>query len=277
MRVTDALDVLNKSQGEHLYKVWVPSLKQNLAFRPLTVGQQKTLAKMAIEGEDQFYIGVIALIQSVCSEKLDLNVLTEVDKIAILAGIKHNNLVKPMAMELECNNEECKINFKHEVDLKKFIKDIAKVEFETYTETFPTNSGMIFEIELAYPSINKIVEYRKFCKFRRDEIEKNIKNQEKLEDKLFEFEQMIESEYITMFIKSVAIDGQKIEDFPIIKIGDRLDLFDKFPAEVLYSDSGVTGKVAEHFLGAMGQCAYKIECPECKNEELMSIENFFFS
>jgi len=108
---------------------FIPSLNKRVGFKPLLTAQCKTLAKMLIDANDKpfdtFNI-TVGLIKASCMDTtIDINLLTELDRLTILMNFyRSNNILKDF--DVECPS--CKKQTKIIIDMDKIIADIESSE-----------------------------------------------------------------------------------------------------------------------------------------------------
>ena len=111
MKISDARNILNENKGKHLYDVIIPSTGEKIPFAPMTVGHHKSVAKMAINDESNFDKFLCALLLNLSDEKIQLDKVSELDKMAMLYQIKQHNSTEPLKVTLTCPEPECGHDF----------------------------------------------------------------------------------------------------------------------------------------------------------------------
>lgn len=128
-------EALNSGLSTNVYEIRIPSLDRKLPFKPLTVNQVKTLAKIMIDANGKpldTFKSVVGMIKTTCMEEIDLNELTELDRIKIMLEFyMNNNILKDFKMKCpKCEAENTvKVNLQSVVDRIDEI-DVEPFEFD---------------------------------------------------------------------------------------------------------------------------------------------------
>ena len=95
MKLTDAIEILKKNDGNHINQVYLPSLGRNVMFGQLTTADVKTLTRNNVF--DEFDLNVellkLGLFDKLCQEDLsneniNSHTITQLDYLSFLIGIK---------------------------------------------------------------------------------------------------------------------------------------------------------------------------------------------
>ena len=252
MKSNELLQLLNENKGAHLYSIYIPSLKKECAFRPITVGQQLSLSKLAIQEKDKFYQAITLLITQLCTEELDLNVLNEVDRIILLIKIKKFNSVKQNLFSITC--PYCKNQFTRTIDYDNYI---------TNYETLDVSDSIInvnifdinYEIRVGFPSINAILKRKELQveELPADDIIYNIFN----------------------FIREIKINNNKLEDLEELSDKDKIAIYNELPSEILEKLMEVVLSKYDFILKRFMK--FDIECEHCQKQitDILDVNNFF--
>lgn len=271
--ITSAMKMLNEGNGISTYPVYVPSLKRNIMFKTLTVGEQKTLSKEAIENEDGFYVCLCAVIAKLSTEELDFNVLNEIDKTSILAGIKKNNFVGNEVLNIICAkcSQKFTIDYDPIVHISKFLKvEIPRSFFEI------SSNGKVFKFDLSLPSINFVVMFRTYMNALKERAKFELKD----DKEQFEIMMANVSEYLSKYqdftyVRKIFIDGQEIDGFDSADIPTRDELIDALPVTVM---GALQKKIKETFEPLFEGMSQEITCPYCKDKivDTINMDGFFY-
>ena len=258
MNLSDAFNMLEENKGNHLYDVLIPSTGQKISFEPLTVGQHKSVAKMAIDDEDKFDTVLSALIVTLSNGQIKLNEITEIDKIAILYQIKQNNSPEPLKINLNCIDCESKFSVQPPIDA--VVKQID-LGFSTSKKV----NNMEFDIVFKMPSVMDNLQYSQYCNERSE----NMNDDEKSKFGFF----IASYEMFLLFVDKISINKKEITDFKENPISERIEFIDKLPDGVINVE-----ELAAFVNDKYEECGYKAKCPKCNYEfeNLFSPENFFF-
>jgi uncharacterized CHY-type Zn-finger protein len=253
MKVEEVLQVLKENKSKHLYAIHVPSLKRKILFKPVTVGQQLTLSKFSIEDSNTFYKGMIALIQELSTELIDLTQITELDKVVILAKIKKANTIKANVFTITC--PYCAKKFNHSLDLDNYVKEFENAVIEDSlinVNIFDIN----YEVKIGIPSIASIL------KVKESEEETN---------------QLNSANNLVVFIKEISINNFKVDDFNTMSLSEKLSIYNELPSEILIEMATlIKDKYEFIFKNFM---VYKLTCINCEKElqDTIDVDSFFLS
>lgn len=152
MKLEDALKTIQQSNGNHLDKIYIPSLKRDVFFKPLTTADAKTLTRISFIQDFDINVQMIklSLFDKLCTEDLSKEqvinskgntyqpltskTLTQLDYLAFLNGIRQlldNNLT----YNFTCNNPQCKHKWDYSLKLDELFADEI-FNFERQTEFF---------------------------------------------------------------------------------------------------------------------------------------------
>ena len=130
MNIAAISDALESGLNTTIHEIYVPSLKKKVAFKPLTTGQCKTMAKILIESDGKpfdTFRAVVAMINATCAEKMDINELSELDRIKIMLEFYiNNNILKDF--DIKC--PECGTTNKIKIDISEIINKLEKINVE---------------------------------------------------------------------------------------------------------------------------------------------------
>lgn len=266
MKIDDIVKLLSDSSGKHCYSIYIPTLKRELEFMPLTVGAKKSLSKLAMDDNDNLYNTLTAMIIQSCTEEIDLCELTEVDRIYILAHIYCSNFPTVPKYKITCS--ECDTEFIAEISPVELVKDLRDVDFPVNVIPF-VNDDFKCDLAIGMPSINTNVHYNNYIK----EIKRivAIENKEYL-DRIDEY---LSKYAILAFIKDISINDKKVDNYDDLTMEERNEIIDLLPAQIL---NQITDYVVEHELGEIvKRFAYVRECIKCKKkvEVIFTISDFF--
>ena len=101
---TDALSLLKKNAEQRSYDIWVPSLNQNVKFRPLTTLHHKKFVKSLIDSSlftTALNLHIYDVIKQSCLDSsIDIDNLTVFDKLAICFALRKHNFKKSYSVML---------------------------------------------------------------------------------------------------------------------------------------------------------------------------------
>ena len=259
------MKVLSEKNASALFGAEIPSTKERVSFRPMTVGMRKTLAKFAI-GDDtpeemiKFQTAKMALLKTLCISGLDDRKLTEIDFISLLACVRNNSSIDDLILNMTCGNAECKKEFTYNVDFEGIIDRCSKFEFKKSEHVFKDRQGTSYRIVLEYPSAMDAVA-----------ISDMVVDMGPEEFKLT---------YPYIFVKSIFIEDDEIEDFAGQSLAKRIEIVDGLPGEILYnvSENNLYKVVYDDFGADNIMNLYgELKCPGCGKdmEGVVTSDNFF--
>lgn len=271
MNVKDAQKIVEKSQGENLYKIVVPSTKQEISMIPMTVGMRKTMAKFAMVDTPseymEFQFSKLGLIKALdINKQLNDNDLTELDFISVLAQVLQNNMMDDLALNITCSNKECNNTFLLKVDYNKIIKYCEKQEVKYFEYKF-TSDNKAFRFILTFPRMKEMLELEiildklKMPKYR-----------------------IVLNPYL--FIWKMYVDNNgKEEELTYDDLSDKIEFIDTLSSKIIFdttnNDSLVSAIGANFgdYNSKIDKIYDAIECPKCKNtmEGVITTDSFFIS
>jgi hypothetical protein len=125
-----AVKMIKESNGKTFFDVILPSTKQTVQMRTMSVGMKKTLAKLAMSDSDkdyvQFKMAQVALIKALdLKQEINIEKLKEVDFMSVMAQIVDNNIISPLAVKVPCQENDCKGVTLAKVDLAGISKALS--------------------------------------------------------------------------------------------------------------------------------------------------------
>lgn len=252
MKSSELLQLLKDNKGSHLYSIYIASLQKEVSFKPITVGQQLTLSKLAIENENNFYKASTLLIKELCSEELDFDKLNELDRIVLLVKIKKANSLKSNLYVITCPH--CSQEFTKEIDYEDYIKNYDKIDMSEKTITINI-FDLKYDITVGFPSLNEII-------YKQDN---NLIDQEDIMHNLFNF------------IRSIVINNNKLEDLDKLTIEEQKNLYNELPGEILTEISKVIVERYENTLANFMKNEFN--CIKCEKKivDKLDINSFFLN
>lgn len=265
MKLNEAFALLKKSSGENPYKIYIPSMKQEVTFRPLTAGMQKTLSRIAVDDNSasgaDYKLTQLACIKALSISPIDVMELTDLDFLAVLATIRLNNKLDPLGLVMPC---KCgaKINFN--LDCESIIKAVK--EYPIINETFIKGD---FIFELSEPKMMDVINYEMMIEMI--DSDKDLRTS-------IDSRKMKVANYPVQFLKKIKMKGEDIEDFSKLKFTEKIEFIDALPPDVVYGD----GETLTHFVlekfppTRFNHLFQKVKCVcGIEGEGVVSTSNFF--
>ncbi len=275
MKLKDAVKILNKNNGQHLDQIYLPIAGRNVVFSPLTTADVKVLTRNNIF--DTFDLNIellkLGLFDKLCNEDLasegiSSHTITQIDYLSFLIGIRKllNNTLSYKFTCRKCNNQ-----FKYVLDLEKeFDEDIKNFKPQHETLELIATDGRVFKFELENFTMEDYLYYR------------YVMN--KLNDSDYENPDVVnEIKYIRpiLYIKSISIDDEEIEDWKDALLPAKLTLYNQIPPNITFgthteNDTNIYEFVTKTFAEEKLNNKIRnitVSCPQC-GQEYKGIFNF---
>lgn len=277
MKITDAVKILEKSAGDNLYDVYIPGLNKKIAFSHITVGMQKTIAKMAIDSDNEnFFKTLTGLIKTLATEDIDLTKITELDRIIILSMIRKHNIIKPDVMKIKCPH--CSREFNSNFDMGDYADHISKLNRPTPVIDIMSPSGVKYTVKLGFPSTQTTLNYREYVLALKSKLNSMTNDKKELEKVTSGMEYYLSKYHDFLYVTGISINDDEIEDFENASIEERDMIIDNMDGAV---QEELKSEIGKHFNDILMELPKKIEClnPECKHmiDVIPDIEGFFYS
>ena len=271
MNLDDAINLVSESNGSHVYEVFIPSLKKELTFKPITTGQQKTLSKFSMDAKEfnfKYELLKLSLFDNllVGEDGLSSSCLTEIDLISLLAGLRLNNMSDPLEIEMYCGS--CTHKFNYAIDFEKIIETCKKYEFPLFDFSFDAND-IHYDLVIADPTYKNLIELDEYI--RQMAIEMKMDEEDITDFRAFNKP--------ATFIKTVSINGNIVEGFSDAGFIDKLKFYNMLPPKITFGGKkSILNLILDEFdLSASDNMMGKINCPNCKHEmeDVLTNDNFF--
>ena len=273
MNLEQAKALIKNSTGEGVYNIYVPSLKKEVSFKHMTTGQRKTISKVAIEETDgnslKYQFVKLAIASELCLDSgIDVEKLTDIDFIAVMSGIRKNNIMTPLELTMKCG--KCGLKFNFSIDFNKIEENAKKYKCVEETIEKEIDSKLKIKVILSEPTIIMNLSYKRY-------IEAVSEDQNKTEEDIRNARVM---NYPIQFINRAFINGAELDDYPMLDYVDRMTFVDEnIPSEMIFNeDDGLLMRCAELFPSKReNSLFYTIECPKCKDvkEDAIAFDSFF--
>lgn len=282
MNLEEAKKLLSSSPN-HVFKFKVKSLNKEFSFRSLNIAEIKTLAKVAISSEENYIdyqILKMSILSELClSKDFEYSKLTDIDFIAICAGLKESNLPEPARMSIICNNEiekdgkkeQCKNNIIFDIDFKYILENYEKYEFKNIEfEKVSLINGKKFKFILADPLMVDTLSFKNYIDYFDENKDEKLKEKSTIAAYI---------NYPIQFIKELYIDNKKIDNFKDESFIDRIIFFENFiPSDILNGDNGLIEFTFKNFNDKRLSNLFKsVKCNKCKDEKVgvFTFDSFF--
>jgi len=257
MKINDVVSLFEKSYSEHIYNVYIPSLKKEFAFKGTNVGLRKSIAKSIISLNDTDYqITKLGLIKTLCIDNsFSIDSITEIDFISILAQIRNNNVSEPLSLSIKCS--KCSGNFNYDLNFNNIIENCNKYVFNNITKIY--NKDIKIEFDIKSPKIIDIIKLKKYTD------DNNIVSANYDLLKYF------------LYINDIKINDECVENFSKLDITDKLKLFDNIPDDIIYDNKESLVNTIKDNFSDINNIYDSITCPLCKKnmERVITHDTFF--
>ena len=255
----ELVKLLEQDFASGVTKVYVNSLRKDIAFKEITVTQQKTLSRIMIGNEqrkDVVYDAQCAIINSAAlADGFDIYKLTEFDRLKILIALYQANM---FSNEVKFTCKNCGTENSYKLNFDNVIAKLDEIgleprQFEHDSKNFK------YTFTIAYPNVKRISSfYRSYYAKHKG----NSKKDSKINDN------MSNMEYVNLFISKLKLEIKSngtIRDIDFSKYqADAIeDILAKFPQDALYTDDGVLQFIANEYLKKINDSFDKHVCYEC--------------
>lgn len=282
MKLKDAEKILRQPTGQHLDKIYIPSLLREVMFHPLTTADVKTLTRMSFI--DEFDLNIeglkLGLFDKLLAEDLSdtavkdesgneifpaisAKTITQLDYLSFLIGIR-SLLNNELTYTFTCNNDNCFKSFDHVIKMnEEFNDDIYNFKRQNeIVELIDTKTSNIYKFQITNFSMTDYLYYRYF-------MEKLTEADATTPDIMFE------TKYVKpiLYIKNIWINDDLLEDWPELTIPDKLDFWNKLPPNITINTIGSDQTVYAYIQKNMAEekleehiRKIQVTCPHCRKK-----------
>ena len=254
--------------------VYVNSLGCEVAFKEITVTQQKTLSRIMVGNEqrkDIIYDAQCAIINSVAlREGFDVYELTEFDRLKILIALYQANMFSN-DVKFTCKN--CGTENQYKLNFDNVLHRLDEIGLEPKTFVHESKN-FTYEFTVQYPKVRRISSfYKSYCASHKPQSKKDAQVNDSMSN----------MEYVNLFISKLkltikATGVERVIDFSQYKASDVEDILSKFPQDALYTDDGVLNFIVNEYLKKINDSFDKHECYQCgtvqEDEDTNQVEGF---
>lgn len=281
MKLSDLSEFLNAENGQHTTNIYIPSIKRDVALKPLTTANVKTLSRIGIFNEFDLNNELLKLslfdkmtIETKESCGVDSESLTQIDFLSFLIGIRRL-LDNTLSFSFTC--QSCEHEFVHSIDLEaEFSKYIYGYQRRQITYEKIDSSDVIWKFELESYTMKDYLYYRYYIERLK---ELDVNNPDLLN----------EASFIrpVLYIRNVWRNDELIEDWKEQTLSTKIKFLNSLPSDLLLniknndsSESCLSNFIRDNFdEEKMFQEIDKMEviCPECGEiyEGLFTFDDFF--
>jgi hypothetical protein len=258
-----------------VYKIRVNSLDREVAFRDVTVNEQKTLSKTTIQNErrkDIVYDTQCQLINSLCLEDgFSVYRLTEFDRIRLLMELYQTNYFKN---EIKYVCKECGKENVYKLDFQRIIDRFDKFDLSDRILSIE-DQNRVFKFTLNYPLVRTVSNFYKDY----------MKKYKGLTDSEMQIlDNFGNIEYVNLFIKRIDVIDKDdpasalSADLTLMTYSEIEKLIDMFPQNVVFSEDGVINYITKNFIERLNSVFQYEKCAFCgaeSSEGIGSLIDFF--
>jgi hypothetical protein len=231
MKFNDLKNFLKEESGQHTTNIYMPSIKRDISFKPITTADVKTLSRIGIFNEFDINNELLKLslfdklsIETKESCGIDSETILPIDFLSFLIGIR------------KLLNNELSFSFTCKSCSKKFDSTInLEAEFENYIFGFNPkhltyekidNQNNIWKFELENYTMKNYLYFRYYID-RVSDIDSN--NPDVMNEAVYSRP--------ALYIKSISKNNEEIEDWNDHLITDKIHLLNLLPSEVIVNTS----------------------------------------
>ena len=271
----ELLNILKGDFASGVTKVYVNSLGKEVAFKEITVTQQKSLSRIMVGNEqrkDIVYDAQCATINNAAlAEGFDIYQLTEFDRLKILIALYQANM---FSNDVKFTCKQCGAENQYKLDFDNVLAKLDEIGLAP-KEFVHENKNFKFKFTIAYPLVRRISSFYKAyylkhkVQSKRDaQVNDNISNMEYVNLFISKIEMLVKSSGATRMI-----------DMSNYKASDVEDILAQFPQDALYTDDGVLNFIATEYLKKINDSFDKHQCISCgtiqEEEGTNQAEGFF--
>src|SRR5574344_1653012 len=258
----DALvNALKQDFATSVQKVYINSLGREVAFREITVLEQKTLSRTMIDNnsknrKDVVFEAQAALINNACLEPgFDIFELKEFDRLKLLIAIYQANMFKN---DIHFKCEQCGAENVYKLDFDSVLKKLDAIDISD-KETDYESKNFKYHFKIAYPSVKTVLNfYKSYNKKYRGANNNESKS----------LDNMSNMDYINLYISEIDVENKATKmkkhiNMADYQVGDIEDIMAIFPQDVLYTENGVLYFIINNFIKVINDTFEVQHCYNC--------------
>jgi hypothetical protein len=276
MEFNSILKTLKNDVSSNIFEVFIPSHQRKVSFRPITVGEQKTLSKVLINNSEQktTYKTLLALIQEIClDEGFDVFSLTEVDRVKILLDFYTFNYFAN-STTLTCENEDCGKTYDFDMNFSVLSEKMNSLKVEDKEFEYTTKDGITnIKFKVGYPNVKRVAEFH-------DSELGVIKSDDTFSNVLFGQEELFKLFVKNMHLKKEQQDKDDIDievEFLKYSVQEAFSIIETLPFEVFFSSDGLMSFLITEYVEPISKLQIDAKCPHCGNvvKGAFNLQSFF--
>lgn len=249
MDLEHAKKLLQESNANSTYDVYIPTLKSFVPFKYMTVGHYKSMAKAVMEGLDKLDVFFAALIEELSDGKVLAKNINKVDKLYALADIKYRNTNPETDITLKCSKCNSMMNGVN------ILENLDKnIEFKNELVEYDIDKLNV-KMTIGLPSIDDEIQFETYIKNIFEETNDKVEYERKL-----------------LNVRGLSINDQPIDNWLEYTVEQRLNVLDNVSSD--YFD---IAKVNDCIMEQLKTTMVTVTCGHCKTENsyISSPEDFF--
>ena len=255
----ELVKLLEQDFASGVTKVFVNSLGKEIAFKEITVTQQKTLSRIMIGNEqrkDVIYDAQCAVINNAAlADGFDVYQLTEFDRLKILIALYQANMFSN-DVKFTCKN--CGAENAYQLNFDNVLAKLDEIGL-TPREFVHDSKNFKYTFTVAYPNVRRISSfYKSYCMKHKSASKRDAKVNDNMSN----------MEYVNLFISKLKLEIKSTGvvrdiDFSNYKADAVEEILAKFPQDALYTDDGVLNFIATEYLKKINDSFDKHVCFQC--------------
>ena len=255
----ELVKLLEQDFASGVTKVYVNSLGKEVAFKEITVTQQKTLSRIMIGNEqrkDIIYDAQCAVINNASlTDGFDIYSLTEFDRLKILIALYQANMFSN-DVKFTCKN--CGAENAYKLDFNNVLAKLDEVGLAP-REFVHDSKNFKYTFTVSYPNVRRISSfYKSYCAKHKASSKRDAKVNDNMSN----------MEYVNLFISKLKLEIKangivRDIDFTNYKPESVEEILSKFPQDALYTDDGVLNFIATEYLKKINDSFDKHVCFQC--------------
>ena len=263
--VSNIVNVFRQKMSTNTMPIELPSVGKTVEFKEIDTKEQKELSKIALENDsrsDIMYCSMLGLINRLaCEKNFDIRDYTEFERIAVTLNLQQMNKMNP---EIKFTCPKCGKENSYKLDTNAMLRKFNK----TYKPdvAFEVESGnRKFTFVTGWASVRNVEDFFKHYYKKYDNSSKTGKET---------MNNLSQIEYITMFIKNIALeslsdpDDKITADLTQLKYYERAQIIDCLPQTIVFDDNtGIVSKIIETYVTPMNKVFQYNDCAFCGAEQ----------
>ncbi len=283
MKLKDLEAFLKDDSGQHTSNIYIPSIKRDIAFRPISTADVKTLSRIGMISDFDLNneLMKLSLFDKLCIETkescgIDSSTILPIDFLSFLIGLR-KLLSNELTFTFTCKN--CQKKFEKTLDLEEiFEKQIFGFQQKELTYEKVDDAGNLWTFVLANYTMKEYLYFRYYLD-RVSDIDAG--NPEVISPEIYSRP--------ALYIKSISKNGEVIDDWKDHIISEKIKLISMLPSEIVVDTRNSKDNSPDSCLAAFIKANFddekifeyvsqlSVECPHCEEEYkgVFDFDDFF--